>query len=137
MNIKQGRLKLMASFLGYSIANAGDMNTIIASQGLRPVISLQGGYTSIHADGNTQRFTGTDADMFSYTKPDNGKNTGFIGVFLGIEHDLPLISHPGFFMHTGCEYNYFGPIGINGLNTVGAESQTVTTYNYNYSFQTQ
>lgn len=136
MNIKQG-LFGVGAFIGCNIASAGDMGSVTSTQGLHPVVSLQGGYASINAGGNTQRFTGTDSDVFTYNNPGSGKNTGFIGVFLGAEHTLPWISRPGFFMQTGVEYNYFGNIGVKGINTVGVEPQTSTTYNYNYNFQTQ
>ena len=137
MNIKQGLIGMVGTFLGCSIATAGDMGPIISSQGLHPVVALQGGYASMNAGGNTQRFTGTDSDVFTYNNSGGGKNTGFIGVFLGTEHAFPLISRPGFFMQTGVEYNYFGKIGVNGINTVGVEPHTSTTYHYNYNFQTQ
>ena len=75
--------------------------------------------------------------MFTYNNYGGGKNTGFIGVFLGAEHDLLWVSGSEFFMQTGVEYNYFGKIGVNGINTVGIEPQTSTTYHYNYNFQTQ
>ena len=137
MNIKQGLFGVAGTFLGCTIATAGDMGPISSPQGLRPVVSLQGGYASINAGGNTQRFIGTDADVFAYTNSGSEKNIGFIGVFLGVEHALPWISRPSFFMQTGVEYNYFGNIGVKGVNTVGIEPQTSTTYNYDYNFQTQ
>jgi hypothetical protein len=43
---------MVCTFLGYTIATAGDMGTIISSQGLRLVISLQGGCASINGGGN-------------------------------------------------------------------------------------
>ena len=55
MNIRQGFLGV-GIFLGCSIAAAGNMGFLISSQGLHPVVSLQGGYASINAGGNTQRF---------------------------------------------------------------------------------
>ena len=137
MNVKQGLFVLVGTFLGGSIATAGDMGPIISSPGLHPIVSFQGGYASINAGGNAQRFTGTDADVFTYNSSENGKNSGFIGVFVGAEHDLTWIKHPGFFMQAGVEYNYFGNITVAGINTVGVEPQTSTTYNYNYNFQTQ
>lgn len=75
--------------------------------------------------------------MFTYTSSGSGENAGFIGVFLGVEHTLPWFSRPGLFIQTGVEYNYFENIGISGINTVGIEPVTSTTYNYNYKFQTQ
>ena len=137
MNIKQGLFGVVGTFLGCSIATAGNIGPIVSSTGLHPVVSLQGGYASINAGGNTQRFTGTDSDVFTYNNSGGGKNTGFIGVFLGAERDLLWISRPGFFIQAGVEYNYFGNIGVTGINTVGVEPQTSTTYNYKYNFQTQ
>lgn len=129
MDIKRSIFGIVSTLLVCSIATA--------SEGLHPIVSLQGGYASINAGGNTQRFTGTDSNVFSYNNAGGGKNTGFIGVFLGAEHDLPFLSRPGFFMQAGVEYNYFGKIGVNGINTVGIEPQTSTTYRYHYNFQTQ
>jgi opacity protein-like surface antigen len=137
MDIKQGLLCVVGTIFSYTAATAGDIGSITSSQGLHSVVSLQGGYASINVGGNTQRYTGSDADEFTYTNSRSGKNTGFIGVFLGAEHDLPLISRPGFFMQTGVEYNYFGHTRVKGINTVGVAPQTSTTYNYNYNFQTQ
>ena len=59
MDIKQGLFGVVGTFLGCSIATAGDMGPIVSPQGLHPVVSLQGGYASINAGSNTQRFTGT------------------------------------------------------------------------------
>lgn len=137
MDIKQRIFGVINIVLVCSIATAGDIGPIASSQGLRPVVALQGGYTSMNAGDNTQRFTGTDSDVFTYNNSGSGKNTGFIGIFLGAEHALPLISRPGFFMQTGVEYNYFGKVDVNGINTVGVEPQTSTTYHYNYNFQTK
>ena len=137
MDIKQSMLGALNTLLVCSIATAGDMGPVETSRGLYPVVALQGGYASINAGGSKQSFLGTDSDVFTYNHSGDGQNTGFIGVFLGAEHSLPLIARPGFFMQMGVEYNYFSKIGVNGINTVGVESQTSTTYHYNYNFQTQ
>jgi opacity protein-like surface antigen len=137
MTIKQLLTGVIGAFIGHSMAEAGDMGSIISSQGLRPLVSLQGGYASINAGRGTQRFMGSDSDVFTYNNSGNRKNNGFIGVFLGAEYLLPWISRPGFFMQTGIEYNYVGNIDVTGINTVGIEPQTSTTYHYNYHFQTQ
>jgi opacity protein-like surface antigen len=137
MNIKQGLFAMVGTFLGCAIATAGDMGAIISSKGLHPVVSLHGGFASINAGGNTQRFTGTDSEVFTYRNSGDGKNTDFIGVFLGAEHSLPFVLRPGFFIQTGIEYNYFIKVGVNGVNTVGIEPQTSTTYRYHYNFQAQ
>lgn len=136
MDVKQGIFGVVISLLA-STATAGDMGPMASFQGFHPVVSLQGGYASINAGGNIQRFTGTDLDVFTYNNSGDGKNAGFIGVFLGAEHALSFISRPGVFMQTGVEYNYFGKAGVNGINTVGVEPQTSTMYRYNYTFQTQ
>ena len=137
MDIKQRVVGIVVAMLGCSVASAGEMGPIVSSQGLHPVVSLHSGYASINAGNSTQRFIGTDSDVFTYTNSGNAKNTGFIGIFLGAEHVLPWISRPGFFMQAGVEYNYFGNIGVKGINTVGIEPQTSTTYNYNYNVQNQ
>lgn len=134
MDVKQYVFGVIGTILLCSKAIAGEMGPIVSSIGLHPVLSLQSGYASINTGGGTQRFIGTDSDVFTYTNSNNAKNTGFIGVFLGAEHELPWVSRPGFFMQMGVEYNYFGNIGIKGINTVGVEPQTSTNYNYNYNF---
>ena len=78
MNIKQGLFGIVGTFMGCNVATAGDMGQIISFQGLHPVVSLKGGYASINAGGNTQRFIGTDSDVFTYTNSGSAKNTGFI-----------------------------------------------------------
>ena len=137
MNIRQGLFGVVGAFMGCSVATAGDMGPMTLTQVIHPVFSLQGGYASINSGGNTQRFMGEAFNAFNYTNSGSGKITGFIGVFLGAEHVLPWVTRPGFFMQAGVEYNYFGKIGVNGINTVGVEPQTSTTYNYNYNVQTQ
>ena len=136
MDIKYRLLGMAGAFFCCAIATAGDMGPVISPQGFLPVLSLQGGYASIHA-GKAERFIGTDFDLFTYRNASSGKSTGFIGVFVGAEHALPWISYPGVFMQAGVEYNYFGRIAINGLNTVGIQPQSITSYRYNYHFQTQ
>lgn len=138
MKIQKGLFVIAGSFLGCcALATAGTMGSQVSAPGLRPVVSLQGGYASINAENRTQRFLGTDSDVFTYKSSGGGKNSGFIGGFLGAEHALPFITVPGFFMQTGVEYNYFGSIDVRGVNTVGIESQTATQYKYKYNFQTQ
>jgi len=137
MDIKQHFFVVINTVLICSIAKASDMGPMALFQGLRPIVALQGGYASMNPGGNTQHFTGTDSNVFTFNNFGSGKNTGLIGVFLGAEPALPLISRSGLFMQTGIEYNYFGKVGVNGINTVGVEPQTSTTYHYNYNFQTQ
>jgi opacity protein-like surface antigen len=134
MDIKQPVFGLACMVFGCTIATAGDMGTV-APPALRPVVSLQGGYASI-GGGKTQSFVGTDSDVFTYSNS-GSKDTGFIGVFLGGEYRLSSIPVPRLFMQTGVEYNYFGNIGAQGINTVGIEPKTVTTYSYHYNFETQ
>ena len=137
MDIKQRIFVMMFSLLGCCIAKAGETGLMTYAQGFHPVISLQGGYASIGSNGNTQRFIGTDDDVFTYHASKHNQNTGFGGVFVGVEHDLPWITCPHFFMQTGVEYNYLGHAAIKGVNTVGIEPDTLTTYNYSYKVQTQ
>jgi len=137
MDIKQRIFVMMFSLLGCCIAKAGETGLMTYAQGFHPVILLQGGYASLNTDGNTQRFIGTDDDVFTYSASKHNQDTGFGGVFVGVEHNLPWIAWPQFFMQTGIEYNYAGHININGINTVGIEPQTSTTYNYSYEVQTQ
>ena len=118
-----------------TIGIAGDMGTVTLPV-FRPIVSLQGGDASINGGGRTQSFIGTDSDVFTYSNSGT-KNTGFIGVFLGEEYHLPWIPVPRLFMQTGVEYNYFGNMSAQGINTVGIEPKTVTTYTYNYHFETQ
>lgn len=136
--IKWNIFVLASAILGCSLATAGDRDSITTSQGFRPVVTLQGGYASINAGNGAQRYTGTDSDdVFTYTNSGNSRNGGVLGVFLGAEHTLPWISYPGVFMEAGVEYNYFGNMSVKGINTVGVEPQTSTTYQYNYTLQTQ
>lgn len=138
MNMKQELFGLATVLLGCSAAFAGTMGVVDAPKsGLRPMISLQGGYASMNAGKKFQSFTGVDSDIFTYTNTGSGRNTGFVGAFLGAEYVLPWITYPGIFMQTGVEYNYFGQIGLRGINTVGVEPATSTTYRYRYNFQTQ
>ena len=137
MNIRQGLFGAIGAYIGCTVATAGAMGPMTSAQGIHPVFTLQGGYASINSGGNTQRFTGTDSDVFTYINAGGGKDSGFIGVFLGAEYDLSWFLRSGFFMQPGVEYNYFGKIGVNGINTIGVEPQTSTTYHYNYDLQTQ
>ena len=137
MNRKQGLFVVLGTVLHGIMATAGDMGPIASSERFTPVVSLQAGYASINAGDKTQGFIGTDSEVFTYINSNSGKSTGFIGIFLGAEQAFTWISRPGLFMQTGLEYNYFGKISITGINTVGVEPQTATTYQYNYKFQTQ
>jgi opacity protein-like surface antigen len=105
--------------------------------GFHPVFTLQGGYDSINAGGNNQSFGGSDTDMFTYANSNKSKNTGFIGLFVGAEHSIPCLSYPGLSLRAGVEYNSFGNMSINGVNTVGIDPGTATNYYYQYDYQTQ
>jgi opacity protein-like surface antigen len=137
MDIKQRIFVMIFSLLGCCIAKAGETGLMTYAQGFHPVILLQGGYASINTDGNTQRFIGTDDDVFTYSASKHTQGTGFGGVFVGVEHNWSCIAWPQLFMQTGIEYNYAGRININGINTVGIEPETSTTYNYSYKVKTQ
>jgi len=121
------------SVLCSSLAVAGESGIKSMSAGIRPVVSLLGGYASIEA-GSSSRHVSDDNIVFSYTGIGNGKSTGFIGSFAGIEFQLPYYN---LFMQGGVEYDYFGSVRVNGINTVGIEPSTLTLYNYRYNFQSQ
>ncbi len=136
MDIKQRIFWVLALLFGSSVATAGGMGPAQFSRGLHPLVSLQGGYASLNAAGGA-RFVGTDADVFTYFNSGSAENNGFIGGFLGVERDALWTSYPGLFMQIGLEYNYFPKTNVAGINTVGVESQTSTTYSYEYKAQTQ
>src|SRR5580658_3630045 len=52
------------------------------------MVTLSGGYANLSNSGNSQSFTGTDDDAFTYNNQGNGKSTGFIGAFIGAEWRL-------------------------------------------------
>lgn len=137
MDIKQRYFVIMFSILACSLANAGETDWMTYTQGFHPVILLQGGYASVGTDGNTQAYTGTDDDVFTYNASRQTHDAGVGGIFAGVEHNLPWIAWRQFFMQAGIEYNDSGDTNINGINTVGIEPQTSTTYNYSYQVQTQ
>ena len=103
--------------------------------GLHPVISLFGGVAGINASTNkTQSFIETDDNVFAYYSGNNSQVKGFGGAFLGAEYQLP---NQGLFLQGGIEYDYFGNSKVNGLNTVGIEPVTSTSYNYLWKVQAQ
>ena len=138
MNIRQGLFGAIGAYIGCTVATAGAMGPMTSAQGIHPVFTLQGGYASINSGGNTQRFTGTDSDVFTYINAGGGKDSGFIGVFLGAEYDLSWFLRSGFFMQPGVEYNYFGKIGVNAITTEtgsvnltpGFSNQNQTQFSY-------
>ncbi|HHF7368022.1 TPA: outer membrane protein [Legionella bozemanae] len=116
-----------------SLTTAGESGIqSISSSGLRPMAAILGGYANINA-GSSATYLGTDDDVFTYHNS-GGKNSGFIGAFLGAEYQLP---YSGFFLQGGLEYNYFWPIYVSGTHTVGIEPDTSTLYTYQYRFETQ
>jgi len=138
MDINRNIVGLVAILGACSVAMAAKIESIIPQTSeFRPVISIQGGYASINTGDRSHGFMGIDDDVFTYTDSGNDQNKGFIGAFIGIEHALPWLSRPGFFMQAGVEYNYFGGIDINGINTVGIEPETSTLYRYDYRVDTQ
>ncbi len=132
---KLNHLGFAGVMLSSSMALAGTMGPV-ADTSIHPVITLFGGYASINA-GNSSTFTGADTNIFTYSNSGNGKNTGFIGGFLGAERALPWMPYPGFVAQVGVEYSFFGSVGVSGTNKVGIEPQTSTTYTYNYAYQPQ
>lgn len=110
-------------------------NTLALS--LIPVISVLGGYASENAS-SSQAFTGLDNQQFIYQNHATGKNTGFVGGFLGLEQRLDWSGQwAEYFLQTGLEYDYIGSISESGLNSVGFSPATYSTYDYNYRQQTQ
>jgi opacity protein-like surface antigen len=100
---------------------------------LRGVFAFFGGYAGMNA-ASSQRFYGTDSELFTYANQGNGAKTGFLGGLIGGETQLPWA---GYFLQAGLEYSYFSNIDVIGLNSVGIEPSTATTYQYQYHFRTQ
>lgn len=138
MDIKQSLFGLTTTLLGISLASAGGIDDIAPSPSspFHPVFSLQGGYASIDAGGTSKNFFGTDSEIFSYRNSNQQKNSGYIGLFVGVGHE-PSILPAGFFTQIGVEYNYFAKTSLDGINTAGIEDSTTTLYDYHYKFQTQ
>jgi opacity protein-like surface antigen len=110
------------------------MGPALPSSGFHPVISVFGGVAGVTVKGDKQTFEGTDEDKFVYHGERNTNTTGFVGVFLGAEHQLSL---QNFFIQAGIEYGYFGAGNTKGEHRVGIEPETSTFYRYSWSFQTQ
>lgn len=131
---KKNFFALTSCLLVSTFASAGELGSPVApSQGFRPVVAVLGGVAGVNAS-RSQVFIGTDDDVFTYNSRGNNKTTGFVGAFLGVEHELPS---PNFLMQLGVEYDYFGNIKVHGINAVGIEPRTSTHYNYSYRLQTQ
>ncbi|MFA6302233.1 MAG: outer membrane beta-barrel protein [Legionella sp.] len=128
---------LSTTLLASSIASAGTMGPVATSQSFHPVIAIQGGYASLNASNNEALFIGTDLDRFDYSNTNNQTNGGFIGAFLGAENSLDFLAYPGIFMQLGVEYDYYSPYNVDGVNTVGINNNTLTTWAFNYQVQTQ
>jgi len=100
----------------------------------RSVASLLGGVANLKASGDSQSFTGTDDDIFTYRNQGKRENTGFVGAFIGVERQF---GQPPYYLQAGVQYNYFGVVNINGVNSVGVEPATSTNYQYRYRLQAQ
>ncbi|MBN9231181.1 MAG: hypothetical protein BGO90_09220 [Legionella sp. 40-6] len=117
-----------------SLSHAGESGiSSYTSPVLRSVVTLLGGYANINA-GTRQTFLGDDDNVFIYRTSGGGESTGFIGGFLGYEHDLPWYN---LFGQLGFEYVYYGPVTPGGQHTVGIEPETSTLYHFKYRFQAQ
>lgn len=136
MDIKHKIIGITGILLGCSVANASSFQTMISSCGFHPVVALQGGYASINAGNSSERFPGTDTDIFTYTNSNSDKSADFIGAFLGAEYTLPWNLDPVLFMQMGVEYNYYSRLNVGGSTTAG-DPLTFTTYTYHYRLQTQ
>ncbi|MFA6302513.1 MAG: hypothetical protein WC627_05195 [Legionella sp.] len=99
----------------------------------RMVGAVLGGYASVSA-GISQSWTGHEEGSFIYSDTQKSNNAGFLGGFLGFEHDL---IYPGYIIQLGAEYDYFSNATISGANYVGADWTSFTLYDYSYQFQTQ
>jgi len=97
------------------------------------VVSLLGGYASMSVGHSDQSYVGTDDDIFTYQNDNQGKDSGFVGTFIGLE----WVPATNFFMEAGVEYDYFGSFTVNGSNLVGVERATSTPYDYDFQLQSQ
>lgn len=114
-----------------ALAGESGISTInCATTSYRSVISFFGGYANVNAGGRTS-YLGNDGTVYSYRSSKDGQNDGFLGGFIGIEHP---ISWYNLLVQAGLEYNYFGPVGVQGLNTVSTASGVSTLHRYNYNF---
>ncbi|WP_133137919.1 outer membrane protein [Legionella rowbothamii] len=116
-----------------SCALAGDsgISSInCATTSYRSVISFFGGYANVNAGGRAS-YLGSEGTVYSYRSLKDGQSDGFLGGFIGIEHP---ISWYNLLVQAGLEYNYFGPVGVQGLNTVSMASGVSTLHRYNYNF---
>ncbi len=112
-------------------------DTAAERQTFRPLVAAFGGYASLNA-ADSQTFMGNNGELFIYENLSSGKNTGFVGGFLGLEHSLPWVGQwSDYFVQFGVEYDYVGSISESGLNNVGFAPDSFTLYTYNYNLQTQ
>ncbi|MDR3501263.1 MAG: hypothetical protein P4L79_01610 [Legionella sp.] len=102
-----------------------------ATTSYRSVISFFGGYANIDAGGRAS-YSGRDGTVYSYRSSNNGQSDGFMGGFIGIEHPIAWYN---LLVQAGMEYSYFGPVGVQGLNTIGMTSEASTLHRYTYNFR--
>ncbi|USQ14841.1 acyloxyacyl hydrolase [Legionella lytica] len=125
-------LGIASAYLYSSCALAGEsgISTInCATTSYRSVISFFGGYANINAGGRVS-YLGSDGTVYSYRSSKDGQSDGFLGGFIGIEHP---ISWYNLLVQAGLEYSYFGPVGVEGLNTVSMTSGASTLHRYRYN----
>lgn len=134
MRQKKTICSLVGCLLSTSLATAGDMGPVAApSPTFRPVIAAFGGFANINMN-HSQRFIGTDDDVFSYQSRSHNQTNGLVGGFLGAE--LPF-ANANFSMQAGVAYTYYGNNTLRGDNGVGIMPSTTTFYHYHYRVQTQ
>lgn len=125
-------LGIVGACLYSSCALAGESGIATincATASYRSVMSFFGGYANINAGGRAS-YLGSDSTLYSYRSSKDGQSDGFLGGFIGIEHP---ISWYNLLVQAGLEYSYFGPVGVQGLNTVSTTSGTSTLHRYRYN----
>jgi len=124
--------------IGNGFAIAGEMGDVKPlEEKLRPLVSLQGGYAAMAASTREARFVGNDNNLFVYTPSGSSSDTGFYGLFVGVEHFLRQVSNYPVWLQAGFEYDGFGQVDIKGINRVGVDASSSTQYRYAYAIQTQ
>ncbi|MFJ1267131.1 outer membrane protein [Legionella lytica] len=117
-------------YSSYALAGESGISTMnCATTSYRSVLSFFGGYANINA-GARVSYLGGDGTAYSYRSSKDGQSDGFLGGFLGVEHP---ISWYNLLVQAGLEYSYFGPVGVQGLNTVSMTSGISTVHRYRYN----
>ncbi|MCX7118221.1 MAG: outer membrane beta-barrel protein [Legionellales bacterium] len=127
-------LGILGGAFGYTTVFAGDMGPIATDRtSFRPVIAILGGASWFRVS-TSQSFLNENEDSFTYNNKGDPRADGFMGGFLGVEHDL---WRSGVFADVGVEYDYYSPVTQKGLNAAGVQPNTDTLYQYQYRYQTQ